>query len=63
MGFLISRCTLCGRQTRQRCAYCKAPICSQCQVTRHGKAYCSPRHRNHDSGLARLLDRFEQSIR
>ncbi|TMC17654.1 MAG: hypothetical protein E6J34_18290 [Chloroflexi bacterium] len=60
MSFVIMRCTMCGRQTLHRCAQCQRPICTQCRLTRHGKSYCSPDHRNHDAGLARWLRRFEQ---
>ncbi len=57
----ISRCLLCGRLTLQRCAYCKEPICKNCQTFSHGKVYCTPQHRDMDTGIGRLLRHLEQS--
>jgi hypothetical protein len=57
------RCLLCGRQTFQRCTYCKEPICKHCQTVGHGKTYCTPRHRDMDTGIGRILRHLEESVR
>ncbi len=63
ISFFQARCSLCQRPTRQHCAHCHTPICTQCRVVEHGKSYCSTRHRDSDSGVGRLLRRFQQSLR
>ncbi len=55
----LLHCILCGRITPQRCAYCQQPVCHYCHLKHRGKSYCSPQHRNNDSGITRFIHRWQ----
>ncbi|WP_126579069.1 hypothetical protein [Tengunoibacter tsumagoiensis] len=62
MRLFRQHCILCHRSTMQHCSYCHEPICVRCRTVDRGRIYCSPRHRDSDSGPGRLARLFERSL-